>query len=227
MNLTSPQPLSTGEWLKEILMADILTTSNLMKNILFLAAMLFAGVRTSVAQEEVYGQPWTVYEGDTIQYYSLPMVDIVDYVSANAKKEVRDYLKLRRNVIKVYPYAKLAAAELKFINDSMANIPNERARKRFVKKREDEMKARFEAELKKLTMTQGRILIKLIDRETGNTSYALVKELRGNLSAFFWQGLAKLFGSNLKTEFDAQGEDAAIEQICRAIERGELQVVKK
>ncbi|MBK7854737.1 MAG: DUF4294 domain-containing protein [Bacteroidetes bacterium] len=96
-----------------------------------------------------------------------------------------------------------------------------------MKKREDEMKARFDAELKKLTMTQGRILIKLIDRETGNTSYTLVKELRGNLSAFYWQGLAKLFGSNLKTEFDAQGEDAAIEQICRAIERGELQVVKK
>lgn len=208
-------------------MADILTVGDAMKKIFVFISMLSATACIAFAQQETYGQPWTVYNGDTIQYYSLPMVDIVDYVSANAKKEVRDYLKLRRNVIRVYPYAKLAAAELKFINDSMANIPNERARKKFVKKREDEIKAKFEAELKKLTMTQGRILIKLIDRETGNTSYALVKELRGNLSAFFWQGLAKLFGSNLKTEYNAEGEDAAIEQICRAIERGELSVVKK
>jgi hypothetical protein len=208
-------------------LADILTVGDAMKKIFVFISMLSATACIAFAQQETYGQPWTVYNGDTIQYYSLPMVDIVDYVSANAKKEVRDYLKLRRNVIRVYPYAKLAAAELKFINDSMANIPNERARKKFVKKREDEIKAKFEAELKKLTMTQGRILIKLIDRETGNTSYALVKELRGNLSAFFWQGLAKLFGSNLKTEYNAEGEDAAIEQICRAIERGELSVVKK
>lgn len=208
-------------------MADILTVVDAMKKIFVFISILSATACIAFAQQETYGQPWTVYNGDTIQYYSLPMVDIVDYVSANAKKEVRDYLKLRRNVIRVYPYAKLAAAELKFINDSMANIPNERARKKFVKKREDEIKAKFEAELKKLTMTQGRILIKLIDRETGNTSYALVKELRGNLSAFFWQGLAKLFGSNLKTEYNAEGEDAAIEQICRAIERGELSVVKK
>ena len=208
-------------------MADILTVVDAMKKIFVFISILSATACIAFAQQETYGQPWTVYNGDTIQYYSLPMVDIVDYVSANAKKEVRDYLKLRRNVIRVYPYAKLAAAELKFINDSMANIPNERARKKFVKKREDEIKAKFEAELKKLTMTQERILIKLIDRETGNTSYALVKELRGNLSAFFWQGLAKLFGSNLKTEYNAEGEDAAIEQICRAIERGELSVVKK
>lgn len=208
-------------------MADILTATRVMKKLLFLTGVFFVGIISTYAQHEVYSQPWTVYNGDTIQYYSLPMVDIVDYVSANAKKEVREYLKLRRNVIKVYPYAKLAAAELKFINDSMANIPNERTRKKFVKQREDELKEKFEAELKKLTMTQGRILIKLIDRETGNTSYALVKELRGNLSAFFWQGLAKLFGSSLKTEYDADGEDAAIEQICRAIERGELSVAKK
>lgn len=208
-------------------MANNLTVWRDMKQVLIVLGVLLTQIQYTQAQSEVYGNPYTVYNGDTIQYYSLPMVDIVDYVSANAKKEVKDYLKLRRNVLKVYPYAKLAAAELKFINDSMANIPNARARKKFVKQREDELKNKFEAELKKLTMTQGRILIKLIDRETGNTSYALVKELRGNLSAFFWQGLAKLFGSSLKSEYDAEGEDAGIEKICQAIERGELSVAKK
>ena len=87
-----------------------------------------------------------------------------------------------------------------------------------------ELKSDFERDLKQLTITQGRILIKLIDRETGNTSYALVKELRGSLQAFFWQGLARLFGTNLKTEFDAAGEDAAIESIVQQIERGQLTV---
>jgi hypothetical protein len=77
-----------------------------------------------------------------------------------------------------------------------------------------------------LTVTQGRILIKLIDRETGNTSYSLVKELRGSLQAFFWQGLARLFGSNLKSEYDANGQDVQIEAIVQQIERGELRVAK-
>jgi Domain of unknown function (DUF4294) len=209
-------------------MANNLTVREEMKKIFFVAVLYSVmNIFSAKAQSEIYGQPYTIYNGDTIQYYSLPMVDIVDYVSPNAKAEVRKYLKLRRDVLRVYPYAKLAAAELKFINDSMANIKNERAQKKFVKQREDELKAKFEAELKKLTMTQGRILIKLIDRETGNTSYALVKELRGNLSAFFWQGLARLFGSSLKSQYDAAGEDAGIEQIVQAIERGELSVVKK
>ena len=73
-------------------------------------------------------------------------------------------------------------------------------------------------------MTQGRILIKLIDRETGNTSYALVKELRGALVAWFWQGLARLFGDNLKTEYDPKGDDIMIEKIVLSIERGEIKL---
>ena len=83
---------------------------------------------------------------------------------------------------------------------------------------EKEMRDRFEAELKNLTITQGRILIKLIDRETGETSYELVKELRGTLSATFWQGMAHLFGSDLKTTYDSTSEDNAVEQIIRKID---------
>jgi hypothetical protein len=103
-------------------------------------------------------------------------------------------------------------------------MTNERQKKRFIKETERELKDQFEQELKKLTMTQGRILIKLIDRETGSSSYSLVKELRGSLQAFFWQGLARLFGSNLKTEYDAEGQDQMIEQIVRQIETGQLPV---
>jgi hypothetical protein len=131
-------------------------------------------------------------------------------------------MKLKRDVLRAYPYARLAAAQLKFINDSISKISSEKAQRKFLKIHEKELKAQFEKDLKKLTITQGRILIKLIDRETGSTSYALVKELRGSLQAFFWQGLARLFGSNLKSEFDKLGEDQLIESIVQQIERGEL-----
>ncbi|MFK5968672.1 MAG: DUF4294 domain-containing protein, partial [Candidatus Marithrix sp.] len=87
---------------------------------------------------------------------------------------------------------------------------------------EKELKKEFEDELKNLTMTQGKLLIKLVDRETGKTTYELVKQLRGSLSAFFWQSLAKLFGSNLKTEYDAAGEDKLIEDILIRIDNGQI-----
>lgn len=173
------------------------------------------------------GSAYTVYEGDTIPYYSLPAVDIVAYLPGNASDDLKKYIKLRRDVVKAYPYAKIAAAELRYINDSVAQMTSDRDKKRFIKDQEKIMKERFERDLKNLTYTQGRILIKLIDRETGNTSYALVKELRGSFQAFFWQGLAKLFSANLKTEYDAEGVDKDMEQIVQAIERGELQTVRR
>lgn len=166
----------------------------------------------------------TIVNGDTIPLVNMAPVDVVAPLSEEAAANLKAYLKLRRDVVRAYPYAKLAATELKFINDSCARISSEKERKRFIKDQEKLMKAEFEKDLRKLTLTQGRILIKLVDRETGNTSYALVKELRGSLQAFFWQGLAKLFGSNLKSEYDAAGEDQMIESIVQQIERGELQV---
>lgn len=164
---------------------------------------------------------------DTIPMVNLPVVDIYDAIDPAQAANLKKYLKLRRDVLRAYPYAKLAAQQLQFINDSTAKIKSERARKKFIKETEQELKEKFEKDLKNLTYTQGRILIKLIDRETGNTSYKLVKELRGSLQAFFWQSMARLFGSNLKSEYDAEGEDRMIEGIVQAIERGELQVVKK
>ena len=95
---------------------------------------------------------------------------------------------------------------------------DERVKKALVNKTEKEIKARFEGELKNLTINQGRILIKLIDRQTGNTSYVVLEELKGNLSAFFWQSLARLFGHNLKAHYDPNGEDAEIEKIIKTIE---------
>ncbi len=165
-----------------------------------------------------------VYNGDTIAYYTLKAVDILGFIPANASDDLRKYMKLRRDVLKAYPYAKIASAELNYIEQTVAQMTSEKEKKKFIKERERVMKEQFEKDLKNLTYTQGKILIKLIDRETGSTSYKLVKDLRGSLQAFFWQGIAKLFSANLKSEYNPEGEDKAIEQIVQSIEKGELQV---
>lgn len=164
-----------------------------------------------------------VIDGDTVPLIHLAPAEIFATLSPEAAERIKAYNKLRRDVLKAYPYARLAADQLKFISDSVSKIPSERERKRFLKRTESDLKAQFEKDLKKLTITQGRILIKLIDRETGETSYALVKELRGSIQAFFWQSIARLFGSNLKSEYNADQEDMLIEGIVRQIENGELQ----
>lgn len=165
-----------------------------------------------------------IFNGDTIPYYTLQVVDIVAFLPETATEDARKYLKLRRDVLKAYPYAKIASAELSYINETVATMKTEREKKKFIKEQEKVMKAQFEKDLRNLTYTQGKILIKLINRETGNTSYELVKELRGSLQAFFWQSIARLFTANLKSQYDPQGEDKMIEKIVQSIERGELQV---
>ena len=109
----------------------------------------------------------------------------------------------------------------------MAQITSEGDQKLYIKLAEIELRAEFEEELKDLTMSQGRVLLKLIDRETGETSYDLVKELRGDFHAFIWQGLAKLFGQDLKSTYDMEGEDRFVEHIVQRIERGELAVTDR
>ncbi|MBK6837807.1 MAG: DUF4294 domain-containing protein [Bacteroidetes bacterium] len=87
---------------------------------------------------------------------------------------------------------------------------------------EEQVRKDFEEQIKKLSINQGNVLIKLIDRETGKTSYELIKKLKGSLNAFFAQGLAKLFGHDLKDEFDPEGEDKTIEMIVKQIENGQI-----
>jgi hypothetical protein len=199
-----------------------------MKRVITLLLVMLGFVKVSDAQlytpDGRYKVLATIVDGDTVPLINMASVDITGTLSADAAEKLKAYLKLRRDVLRAYPYAKLAAVQLKYINDSIAKIPNEKKRKEFIKQTEKQLKNDFEKDLRKLTLTQGRILIKLVDRETGSTSYSLVKDLRGSLQAFFWQGLAKLFGSNLKSQYDSQGEDVMIESIVQQIERGELQV---
>ncbi|MBK6640013.1 MAG: DUF4294 domain-containing protein [Bacteroidetes bacterium] len=105
----------------------------------------------------------TTVGNDTIPMVNLPVVDIYAAIDPAHAENLKRYLKLRRDVLRAYPYAKLASQQLKLINDSTLKIKSERARKKFIKEKEKDLKARFEKDLKNLTYTQGRILIKLID----------------------------------------------------------------
>ena len=196
--------------------------------LLLIGGLAHAQVRVGSASKKGYSTnegiivKATIIEGDTLpMVYLNTVVVTANRIFANPE-DAKIYWRIKRDVKKVYPYAILAEARLKEYNAKLATIQNEKERKRFMKRAEKELKAEFEDELKKLTVNQGKILIKLIDRQTGETSYELVKTLRGSFSAFMWQSLASLFGSSLKTEYDAKEKDKMIEDVIYMIENGEL-----
>jgi len=163
-----------------------------------------------------------VVQGDTLPHVQLEPVVVFPRLVFKNRRHRRRYTKLVRDLKKVYPYAQLAKQKLDEMEAEFQAIETESERKKYVKSIEKELMDEFSGELKKLTVTQGRLLLKLIDRETGDTSYELLKELRGGVSAAFWQAIARLFGSNLKAEYDAHGEDYMIERIVIQIEHGLL-----
>ncbi|MFH1161233.1 MAG: DUF4294 domain-containing protein [bacterium] len=164
--------------------------------------------------------PAKIIDGDTV-----PLVDVKSifvyppYEFKNRRSQVK-YSVLVYNVQKVYPYAKLAGQKLLEFRKVMDMIPDDRTRKAYVKKAEQELEAQFGDEIRDLTFSQGKILIKLIYRQTGNSSFELVQELRGKFTAFIWQTLATLFGHNLKNGYDPEGEDRQIEEIIQLIDEG-------
>lgn len=163
----------------------------------------------------------TVYEGDTIPYVTLPTVRCyTNRVFKNRRQQVA-WDRIKYNVKKVYPYAILAAAKLKEYDRILAQMP-ENERSKYTKMAEKQLKDEFSEELKNLTISQGRMLIKLIDRETGKTTYNVVRDMRGSFSAFMWQGVALMFNSSLKTEYDPDGDDKAVEEAIRLVENGDF-----
>lgn len=164
-----------------------------------------------------------VVEGDTLPYYHLNEVKVISSGSLLSDEEIRKNQKLIRNVKKMLPYAKIGKQRLDELEKQIAELPK-RQRKAAIKEAEKDLLADFSDELKDCTFSQGRVLLKLIDRETGRSSYVLVDELRGKLRAGFYQTFARLFGYNLKARYDPKHnkEDNLIERIVLSVERGKL-----
>ncbi|MVZ67214.1 DUF4294 domain-containing protein [Sphingobacterium sp. DK4209] len=160
----------------------------------------------------------TLDNGEVVPWFPIEEVVITAVRQWKSEDERQRYLRLKRNVIRVLPYAIYAQKRYDQLDRDLATANSGREEKRLIKECEREIKEKITSEVKNLTVSQGKILIKLIERQTGNTSYDLVKDMKGGVSAFVYQGVAKLFGHNLKSTYDPQ-EDFEIENIIREYER--------
>jgi len=164
-------------------------------------------------------------ERDGVVMPEIEIKEVTIVGGAGRSATARDYRRNERliyNIKRVYPYAIIAREQLSQINRELESLGSDRERRAHIKEIEKKMFADYKSDIMNLTITQGKILIKLIDRETQNTSFELIKIYRGGISAAFWQGIARLFGSNLKAEYDRFGEDVEIELILQDIEAGRL-----
>ncbi|MDR1729442.1 MAG: DUF4294 domain-containing protein [Prevotellaceae bacterium] len=160
-------------------------------------------------------------DGDTVPQIVLPMVYVFPTLNFSSKKQEQFYWKTVRDVKRTLPYAKAIGTTLLEINTAMEGM-SEKERKAYMKSKEDDLIGKYEPELKKLTLSQGKMLIRLVDRECEKTSYELIKEYRGGFRAFFWQGFARLFGANLKTNYEKNDKDKIVERVILLVEAGQL-----
>ena len=162
--------------------------------------------------------------GDTLPSFFLAdviiRVDAPAFIKqqreANLQKD-RELALLRYNVYKAYPYAIIAASVIKNVDEELAKLPNRKAEKIYLKKVEAELKSKFKGQLENLTMSQGAILVKLINRETGKDCYGIIKDLKGGFSAIVWQSVAFVFNNNLRKRYDPIDEDREIEKVIQEI----------
>jgi len=163
-----------------------------------------------------------VVHGDTLPHITLHEISVVPKWKFRSKREYKHYSRLVRNIKKTLPYARLAARKLQEIDAHMRTLKTDKERKEYLKQAEKKLFAEFEQPLRHLTVSQGLLLIRLIDRETGDTSYNLIKEYKSGFAAFFWQSVARLFGSNLKADYDPDGDEKMIEHIIIMLDNGML-----
>jgi hypothetical protein len=168
-----------------------------------------------------------IIDGDTVPMVDLATTHVESRWTARSRRQAERYDRLTRNVLRVYPYARITGHLLREYEHDLAQMDRGSDQELYLKLAEAELRAEFEAEVKDLTISQGKVLIKLIDRETGRTSYDLVKTLRGSFTAFMWQGMARMFGHDLRGTYDPDGDDKLVELIVQRVERGELAVADR
>jgi Domain of unknown function (DUF4294) len=160
-----------------------------------------------------------IYQGDTIPARALAYVYVYRPMPKAMRRRSEALTRLRNAVYVTYPYARKAGIILNEMNVQLATMNSESEKKDFIKSKEKELKKEFTDPMEKLSVYQGKILMKLINRQTGNNCYDIIKEYRGTFSARIWQTVAFFFGSSLKQPYDAQGDDHEIEVIVQEVER--------
>ena len=172
--------------------------------------------------KSVFLTPMCVYEGDTIPYVKLPTVYIFKPLKFKNRREMAKYYKLIRDVKKVLPISKEINRAIIEAYEYLQTIPTEKGRQKHLKTVEKGLKEQYTPRMKKLSFSQGKLLIKLVDRQTHSTSYELVKAFMGPFKAGFYQTFAALFGASLKKQYDPTGDDALTERVILMVESGQL-----
>ncbi len=193
--------------------------------ITILIILFFTGICQKLYPQNYWSDTVNVLKGRIVGTDTMPNIDIKEIKVFPKKtfknnRERRQYTRLIYNVKKAYPFAIIARNEFKKVNDTLKFIKTEKEQKEFLKNYEKQLFKQYEDDLQKLTFTQGRIMLKLVYREINITAFSVIKDYRGSVSAVFWQGIARIFKSNLKSIYDPYGEDADIEQIIQMIEAG-------
>ncbi len=196
------------------------------KILLFLLLFIFAANVQAQYYRDEHGR--ILYElivterNDTIFLTNLHPLYVFPPIKFKNKKQEKFYWRTVRDVKKTLPYARIVGKTLNDANDHLMQLPTDEARKAYLKNLEKQVKKKYEPDLRKMTFSQGKMLIKLINRETSYTSYDLIKMYRGNFVAGFWQGIARLFGTDLKMEYDGKDKEQIIERVILLVESGQL-----
>lgn len=172
-------------------------------------------------QERIYMEYYVEAPGDTVYVDELAPAIVFPRIKNKKDPDVKKYYKLVYNFSKVYPYTSVAKKVIAQAEQEMAGM-NRFKKDKYVQKVESKLLKDFSDIARNMTISQGKLLIRLVDRETGMTPYKIVKDYKSGLAASFWQGVGKLFGQNLKTPYDPKGEDRMTEYLIEKWEHGQF-----
>ena len=206
------------------------------------AALLLAHAVQGLAQDKIRLDEWKmrmeeatgqesgeflqyiIEDGDTVYVDNLPAAHVYQRLPRQRGKDWRQYYRLVHNFSKVYPYALVARHLVQEVDSTIAADNLKRAgRDKYINQMQKELFEAFEQPLRSLTVSQGALLMRLIDREVGKSSFNIIKDYKSGIAAGFWQGIAKLFGSDLKKPYDPEGEDRPTEELVEKWESGEFE----
>ena len=164
----------------------------------------------------------SVQNGDTLYMAWLHEVWVYPPLQFKNKKQEKFYWRTVRDVKKCLPYAKMISKDMAYADGELAKLPDNKSRKQWWHKFERQLFKKYEKDFRGMYASQGRMLMKLMDRETDRSSYELIKQYKGKAAANFWQFIAKLFQNDLKEEYDASDKDRIIERVINLVESGQL-----
>jgi hypothetical protein len=194
-----------------------------MRPFLFILLLCFFLPKNLLAQRGIYDTiqvyAYITPQGDTIPCSWLPTVEVKTKLTKEQARYWQEWTRLRNAVYVTYPYAIAAGKVMNEINAKLQGVTDKKQRKKIIRSREKELKKEFADKLTNLSVYQGKVLMKLIYRQTGNNCYEIIDEYKGSFTAAFYQTIAIIFGSNLKQQYDPAGKDAEMEKIVKDVQK--------